>query len=508
MSRSKGKRYDGNQKLNWKKVFGVLIAIAVLVMFFLSIKFLLKKSADKPKEQTQTKIGYATILKDNKWGVIDSNGNTVIEPTYEEMIVIPDTNKPIFICSYDINYENGTYKTRVINDKSENLFTDYEEVVAIDNSDGANTWYEKNVLKVKKNGKYGLINLDGKEILGCKYDRIDSLKGVTNSLIVQRDSQIGLVNNSGETMINEEYKEIKAIGDQYENGYIIINKENQYGITDANKHVIIEPRYEDIKPVTGNDMYVVKESGKWKVVNKKLDTVMDFNYDDIKEINGENLIVKKGNNYGVVNTKGEQKIPTEYQNLTYAFSDYYIAEKDHKYGIIKLSGEIAIDFNYTNMVYIKEADLFEGEKENLTTDMIDRELNIKLTGIVSELNTDKGYIRMRINEDYQYYNFKFEEKKNTEILSGNTLFLSKQNGKYGFVDKEGNVIVNYEYDDATEQNGYGYAAVKKNGKWGSINKNGEIIAETNYNLDQNLVVDFIGKWHLAEDLSLNYYTDN
>ena len=44
------------------------------------------------------------------------------------------------------------------------------------------------------------------------------------------------------------------------------------------------------------------------------------------------------------------------------------------------------------------------------------------------------------------------------------LFLSKKDGKYGYVDKKGNVVVDYIYDDATEQNKYGYAGVKKDGK--------------------------------------------
>ena len=34
------------------------------------------------------------------------------------------------------------------------------------------------------------------------------------------------------------------------------------------------------------------------------------------------------------------------------------------------------------------------------------------------------------------------------------------------MDKKGNVVVDYIYDDAREQNEYGYASVKKNGMWG------------------------------------------
>ena len=124
--------------------------------------------------------------------------------------------------------------------------------------------------------------------------------------------------------------------------------------------------------------------------------------------------------------------------------------------------------------------------------------------------TDKDipkYIKMHINNEYKYYNFKFEEKKNTELLINNTLFLIKKDGKYGYTDKNGNIVVECKYDDATEQNEFGYASVKVNNLWGAIDYQGKIIVEPKYSLSNNLVVDFINSWHLGEDLNMNYYTD-
>ena len=102
---------------------------------------------------------------------------------------------------------------------------------------------------------------------------------------------------------------------------------------------------------------------------------------------------------------------------------------------------------------------------------------------------------------------KFEEKKASDILKSNTLFLSKKNGKYGYVDKKGNPVTDYIYDDATEQNEYGYAAVKRNGLWGSVDRNGKEAISPKYNLENNIKIDFIGRWHLGEDLNMNYYCE-
>ena len=125
--------------------------------------------------------------------------------------------------------------------------------------------------------------------------------------------------------------------------------------------------------------------------------------------------------------------------------------------------------------------------------------------MVTDLDDDKGQIEIRQDDEYKYYNFRFEEENEADIFTSNTLFLSKKDGKYGFVDKEGNVVVDYIYDDATNQNAFGYAGIKKDGKWGSIDRNGNVVQEPTYDLEDYLQVDFIGSWYLGKDLNMNYY---
>ena len=106
---------------------------------------------------------------------------------------------------------------------------------------------------------------------------------------------------------------------------------------------------------------------------------------------------------------------------------------------------------------------------------------------------------MYLNNEYKYFNFKFEEKQSTEILSQNTLLLAKKDGKYGYKDKAGNIVVDYIYEDATEQNSCGFVAVKQNGLWGSLKKNGAIACTPSVTLDNSIYVDFIGEWHLSDE---------
>lgn len=502
----KGKRYNGTEhKLNIKKVIATIIAILVVIMFIIVIVRLINTQNNTTEKKVAT--AYYTAFENSKWGVINSEGKTVISPSYDEMIIIPNKEKAVFIVTYDVDYANNTYKTKAINDKNEQLFQGYEQVETIQNHDKQNNiWYEKSCLRVQKNGKYGLIDLSGKVLLDCNYDSIEPIIGTENSLLTIKDNKKGIVSTTGSIIIENEYSEITTLTSEYENGYIVQNNEGKFGVIGTNKKVLLPIEYNDIKHVYSDGIYIAKPNEKWQIINASENTTVDMNYDDAISIDSNNIIVKSSDKYGIISTNGDIKIEPQYENLQYIYQNYYIAKKDNLSGIIDVNGNVKIDFTYKSLIYIKSADIIEGESDKVETDLFDRNFNLKLSGIISEVNVDKGYMKVRVNTDYKYYNFKFEEKKSQDILTANTLFLSKKDGKYGYVDKNNVVVVNYIYDDATEQNDSGYVAVKKNGKWGTINSKGQTIVEPTYELANNAIIDFIGEWHLAEDINANYYT--
>ena len=504
-NRLSGRRYNTEPKLNLKKVFATIIAIIVIIMIVVSLKKIFTNTNNT--KDTSTLVTYIPIFEDDKWGVINSKGVKIISNVYDEMIIIPNKNKDIFICNYDVNYNDETYKTKVLNENSEEILTEYENISAIENTDGQKVWYEDNLLKYQKNGKYGLIDFEGKIIIEPEYDNIYALEGIEKSIIIEKDGKKGLVNTSlGEIIIPVQYLDISSLTDTYDNGYIVKNENNKLGIISADKKKILEEKYDDIKHITGNDYYVVVDNGITEVIDYTGQVILDKGFDSIEGIDLNNFIIIKNSNYGVINKDGETLIDANYSNIKYAFSNYYIVQKDSKYGIIDVQNNILVDNKYENITYIKEADLFEAEREDYKTDIIDRNFNVILENvIVSELNIENGYMRIRENEDYIYYNFKLEEKTNKEVLATNTLFLVKENGKYGFENKDGNKIVDCIYDDATEQNEFGYCAIKKDGLWGAIKSDGTIIVKPSLNLDDYIYIDFISEWHRINDISINAY---
>lgn len=482
------------------------MAFAVIIMFVIGIKTLLTTDTN---EKTTVVSSYYPVFTNGKWGVIDQTGNIVIEPTYDEMITVPDSKTDIFICMENVNYDENMYTVKVLNSKNKEILNNYDLVEVIENMDESNNmWYEEGVLKVKKGELYGLVNFSGKEILKPEYQEITALAGTKNSLLLKKDDKFGLCDNEGNIIINPEYKEIKSIDNEYKNGYIVVNSEDKYGIIDFDSKVILEAKFEDIKNVSRNHMYVVKQDGKWKVINNEQTTILEDNFEDIAQIIEDEIIIIKDKKYGLVLTDGEEKIKTQYDELLNLFSDYYLAKKDGKYGVINISNETILEFEYSDIVYEKQADLVIANKNGQeNSEVYNNKFEKQLEGIISDINSEKGYFRIYMGEEYKYYNLKFEEKKSQEVLTNNTLFLSKKDGKYGFVNKEGNVVVDYTYEDATEQNQFGFAAVKQDGKWGSIDKTGAVVVKPTYELQNNLIIDFIGKWHISADLNSYYYTD-
>ena len=180
---SRGKRYSNEPKLNIKKVIAVILAIAIIVLFIIAITKLLNSDSKTISAKT-----YFSVYTNNKWGVIDNNANIIIEPTYDEMIIIPDNKKDVFICTENVDYTNNTYNTKVLDSKNKQILEQYNKIQPVENYDEYNNlWYEKNLLKFEKDGKYGLIDLNGKVLLEAIYDDIYSLKGTKDVVITVQD---------------------------------------------------------------------------------------------------------------------------------------------------------------------------------------------------------------------------------------------------------------------------------------------------------------------------------
>ena len=512
-------------------------------------------------------IQYYKLEKDGLYGVIDKEGNVVIEPKYTS-IDIPNPTKAVFIKSDDgKNYS-------AIDEKGNQLFTDYDSVEAISiNSITSNIPYEKTVLKYKQGGLYGLIDFDGKKITENIYNSITNIDYKEGNLKVEQNGSYGVINIKGTTILEPVYDAIMADGyyneeTKYEKAgfilrivtdegyrfgyadrtgkiildtlynevsrltevkgddvYLVTSTNGRYGLYKNNKEILAN-EYTDISFDPNNNLLIVQKDQAQGVVNLEGNNIVPIDYDNIIiggkyidaqkgeetvvfDSNGNNLntdilsynqvsdlaiVIDKNNNYNIVDSPGNKKLKENYTYIEYFNNNYFIVTKDGKTGVINGNGNVVINLDYDAIQAIDGTNVLQAIKTNENrTDIIDSNMNIH-EGIVNANVVKKdNYIKVYSETEVKYFDLSGNEITYKELFPNNTLYASESNGKWGLVDKNGKVVVNYDYDMVTEQNGNVFG-VKKDGVWQVIDTSGELVSDNKYNLSW-LDVTFLGEYY-------------
>lgn len=562
-----------NKKIRW-----IIIGIVAVIIIAISIMAIINEVQLHYKVEEISEYKYFTLEQNQKYGVIDRNGNIVIEAEYGA-VQIPNPSKAIFVCVKEYNENTKEYETVVYNEKKEVLLSNYKNVQAISIYTNVNsTPYEKSVLTYKENGKYGLINLEGKQITKPVYDEISSINYKEGTFLVKQNELEGIINMKGKVIIKCEYESVtsdnyysengnkkqagfivsKKTEDGYRYGYanyrgtIILNpiytqlervteianekgvyfiafKNGQAGLLKNNKE-ILNYEYEDIQYNVLGSIFVTKRNGKYGAVNQEGTTVLYPEYDNVYtggmylnalkdkdififDLNGNKIetnevsktktenanyyiTIDKNNKYKVVDSKDNIIIDNDYTYIEYLPGDYFIVERDSKSGIIDSNGKSVIELKYDSISRINETDILQMEtNKNIALYNLNMKEIVSMdNAIVKEVKDEKAYILLYSDTDFKYFDKKGNILTSQNLFENNSLFAKNINGKWGFVDKDGNLKVQNDYELVTDFNKYGFAGIKKDGKWGSINQNGEIVQEPTYDLKRN-IPEFVGKYY-------------
>lgn len=204
----------------------------------------------------------------------------------------------------------------------------------------------------------------------------------------------------------------------------------------------------------------------------------------LNEDNCNYIIAKTNHKYGIVNVNGENIIPSEYDLILACTSHLisfdwlsnrfetngFILKKNDKYGIANLEGKIILPIEYDKIEYI---DAKRGD----------------YTGEYLLICLNNLYSILRIKDGEILFPFKYEEITTTDADNNNgwqidSLFLVKENGKYGCISFDNRTILDAVYDSISYnlvgnlESARDYFIVEKDGKFGTY-ENGFCI-ETNY----------------------------
>lgn len=415
-------------------IVGIVIAVIIIlvVLSFVAYYFIQKNAREYEIAKVEN-YQYFVLKENNLSGVIDRSGNILIEPTYEE-IRIPNPEKAVFVCYA----ENDS---KVLNQNNEEMFSEYElvEPIRLKNVE-SDLMYEKSVLKYYQNGKYGLIDFEGKQITEPIYDSIDSLPYKEGELLVSQEGKTGVINIKGNLMVDISYGSIEV------DGYY--KDENKYKYAGY------------ITSITTNEGY------RYGYVNYKGQKVLENEYNEISRINDidddENayLISAKNGQYGVIKNK-EQILNNEYQSIRYdGTNNLFVIEKSRKFGVADINGNVIIEPTY-NQIDITGAYLY-AQNEQGTTIFNSNGTEANINTNISILNTDSDKYKIRINNEngskYGVINESgeqvIEEKYNyIEYLYDNYFIVSNENSKLGVIDNKENEKIKIEYDSLTKLEG-------------------------------------------------------
>ena len=571
--------------MNMKKKYIVMLVIVLLIIIAIAGWFIYRQIEKNGREYEIEKISvenyeYFILRQDGKYGVINKNGDIVINPEYVNIIIL-NPQKAVFICYDEDN------STKVLNQNNEQIFSEYAQIEPIRLKNiASDLMYEKNLLTYEQDEKLGLINLEGEVIAQPIYESIEGLPYKEGELLVQLEGKYGVINNKGNYLVDPEYDQITV--DNYTTaeegykraGYIVSNTtENgyRYGYVDVDGKVLLEPEYTEVSRIINvedddNIYLIVAQNGQYGMVknqeqiigneyqsisyNSESNTLtlektkrygvatldgkvvipVEFSQIDstgkyiyatdvdgnvevyqgdgnpaeinsnvyILETENENYQIKidnsQGSVYSILNQNGEQITTQNYSYINYLYDNYFIVSvTGGKVGVINDKEEPIIEIQYDSIEKVEGTDYIVTRlSENNSMQLYDKNFKQLCEMTNAIVQTEENYVKVYNDIETRYFDLEGNEKQNTEILANNQIYAKSQDGKWGFVDKSGNVVVDYIYDKVTDLNSYGYAGIKLDGKWGVVNANGEVIVEPTYTFNTQTEPEFIKDYYKVE----------
>jgi len=381
--------------------------------------------------------------------------------------------------------------------------------------------FENGYAIVSKSDKYGIIDATGKVVLSLKYDNISKWNDL---YLIKNGKDLGLASTSGEIVLKPEYSMItptncygKAMiakggkAAQHEKKTYMSNA--KYGIIDAKGNILIPAEYKGLWEFSldckGKNIYYEGYAANYvpHYVNDTL--VTDCSYLCYGKVGyfplqGEHLA-----SGGLMDGSG--KILIKEGTYTFVMKPQSNMVRTYKFKSSKKSTEIAGGYydlsnekaiNATNFtlaanqtVTWTHGDFVGGiapVNSSTVWSFIDKSgqvLRKGYTGIVHSVHTNLWGAK---NESGIYDVFD-EDNNDIPALSGSytdmgfpaqagdkEVFNVQKDGKWGVVNRSGNVIVSFDEYDEVWFNNYDLMKVKKDKKFGMIDANGKELIPVAY----------------------------
>lgn len=419
-------------------------------------------------ETLEYKDGILKVKKDGKYGLIDINGNEIVKTEFNSIAT------------------DGYY----------NIDSKYDKAGYIIN------------IRTDEGYRYGYINYKGRQILDTMYTNIKRITELKDDnliyLITYNNGKAGVLKN-GQTLIENEYENIEF---DSVNNIFVLQKNAKQGVYDLEGNMILPIQYENIT-FAGKYLNANKD-GKLLVFDvtgtlqnedsyKSLDTVADGKY---------SITINRSNQYGVIDSNKTNILENKYSYIEYTFDNYFIVSLEGKSGVLDANNNIIIPVEKDIIQNIRGTNMIQViDSATNTSEFYNKKMEKVATQNDARIYIKDNYIEVASANNIEYFDFDGNKQEANKIFNGNKIFAKQQDGKWGYVDKDGNTVVEFKYEMATNINEYGFGAIKLNGKWGVIDKDANIIKEPTYELS-DYDPKFISEYYEVSSIyQISYYSN-
>lgn len=439
----------------------------------------------------------ALVIQDGKCGYINISGELVVPFVY-------DFGSPYFIDGYTQVGIDG--KTGCINSQG--------ELVVPCEYDGVG-YFSEGLIDVEQDGKFGYVNTSGELITPVVYDSVSDFHNGFGG--VECQGKWGLINAEGKLITSLIYDAV----DCFYNGLAMVERDGKYGWINESGEEVVPCIYDDILTYVDEHLRMhvafqdgvatVKLDDKWGFIDMKGEVVVPFIYNDAEIIYKQDysvnlnywgsysgyVCVDRDGERGFLNTRGEEIFPCIYETIWYLSDDFAIISQGEKYGIINREGEMVYPCVCEEISpYCNFAAMAKQDGRNVLIGVRDGSIVSVFVDSFEDYSQFLGFVVVGQNGEngtkYGLYDSQCNEVVPCEYdwvtIEGETYVMGpipvEKNGKFGFANHDGNLIIPCIYDGFNFFRGE-YAFVKIGEKWGMINRSGQLILPCIYDVDED-----------------------
>ncbi len=267
------------------------------------------------------------VRKGEKWGCIDSFGNTVIDLKYEALD------------KFDING-----RARIIYDGKFGIIDCGGKIIIPPAFDYLDSFGSSDITVAMIGNKYGILKDDFSVLASFEYDYIYPFNGEKSS-IAYKDGKYAIISSSGSLLTEMKYTHME----EFKNG-LSLSYDRGYGYVDHDGKEIIQCIHDDVKQGTALSVFL-KKDGKWALFAHNGDNLTDFCYLSAGKfsngLSAVSVMTEQGERYGYVNDSGDVVIPLIYTSaLEFKYGKAIVSNGKYS-GIIDVENRTIIPFVYT-----------------------------------------------------------------------------------------------------------------------------------------------------------------